>query len=115
MIGLRSSDPTGPPPEASIPSLPSGPLGLHVEAWEAVETLPPSARLFPAVHAVHLLICAGLRRFELGREIVFSVLRPGSLPGESTGSLWRFSDRQMPRWFVAGSILRNASLLAELL
>ena len=63
-------------------------LGLYVEAWEALETLPPSARLLPEVLAVRLLICAGLPRFELGREIGFSVLRPGSLPGESTGSLW---------------------------
>ena len=37
-------------------------LGLYVESWEAVETLPSSVRLFPEVLAVRLLICAGLPR-----------------------------------------------------
>lgn len=39
-------------------------LGLHVEAWEELETLPPSARLLTDVLAVRLLICAALPRFE---------------------------------------------------
>ena len=55
-------------------------LGLYVESWEAVETQPSSVRLFPEVLAVRLLICAGLPRFELGREIA-RIVGPGSAEG----------------------------------
>ena len=66
-------------------------LGLYVESWEVVETLPSSARLLPEVLAVRLLICAGLPRFELGREIA-RIVGPRSPEGireaaETTGLL----------------------------
>jgi hypothetical protein len=43
-------------------------LGLHTDAWEVLETLPPADRVRPAVLAV-LLVCHGLAHWELGQEI----------------------------------------------
>src|SRR5688572_7465095 len=45
-------------------------LGMFVEAWDAVESLPAVDRALPAVLAVRLLVCAGLHRWEMGAEIV---------------------------------------------
>jgi hypothetical protein len=44
-------------------------LGLYLDAWEALEELPSSCRLRPAVLAVRLMICTGLERWELGSEV----------------------------------------------
>jgi hypothetical protein len=43
-------------------------LGMHVDAWEEIETLPPDSgvRLQPAVIAVRLKACTGLRKWEIG-------------------------------------------------
>ena len=42
-------------------------LGMAVEAWEALETLPlTGCRLCPGVLAVRLLVCARLRMWERG-------------------------------------------------
>ena len=48
-------------------------LGLYEDAWEALESLPASERLRPAVLRVRLMICAGLERWELGREIALVI------------------------------------------
>jgi hypothetical protein len=45
-------------------------LGLYVDAWEVLESLPPADRVRPAVLAVRLVICLGMARWELGQEVV---------------------------------------------
>ncbi len=44
-------------------------LGLYEDAWEVLESLPPADRLRPAVFAVRLMVCQGLKRWELGTEV----------------------------------------------
>jgi hypothetical protein len=44
-------------------------LGLFSEAWELVESLPPEVRLNESVVSVRLLVCAGLEKWTLGREL----------------------------------------------
>ena len=45
-------------------------LGLPLEAWELLETLPPADRMQPAVFAVRLKVCTALEKWELGMELV---------------------------------------------
>lgn len=45
-------------------------LGMCVEAWDALESLPAEDRALPAALAVRLLVCVGLQRWEMGAEIV---------------------------------------------
>ena len=54
-------------------------LGLHLDAWEALESLPPSWRTLPQVLVVRLMICTGLGKWELGSEIA-KLASPESLP-----------------------------------
>ena len=35
-------------------------LGLYVDAWEVLESLPPADRVRPAVLAVRLIVCLGM-------------------------------------------------------
>ncbi len=44
-------------------------LGLWVEAWDLLETLPPHVRVNEEALAVRLRICTGLQRGEMGRVI----------------------------------------------
>lgn len=55
-------------------------LGMWVDAWDALEELPPSARLHPDVLAVRLSIWAGLPRWGMGCEIA-RLVGPGSEAG----------------------------------
>jgi hypothetical protein len=43
-------------------------LGMHADAWETIETLPPDSgvRLQAAVIAVRLRVCTGLKKWETG-------------------------------------------------
>lgn len=52
-------------------------LGMHLEAWEIVEGLPPAERMTAAAVAVRLIVCTGLRKWEMGAELARLVL-PGS-------------------------------------
>ncbi len=44
-------------------------LGLYVDAWEVLESLPPADRVRPAVLAIRLMVCLGTARWELGQEV----------------------------------------------
>ena len=45
-------------------------LGLYSDAWEVLESLPPTDRVLPAALAVRLMVCLGMARWELGQEVV---------------------------------------------
>ena len=46
-------------------------LGFHQDAWDLVESLPfDSSRLLPQAIAVRLLVCAGLKKWVMGAELV---------------------------------------------
>ncbi len=48
-------------------------LGLYVDAWEVLESLPPADRVRPAVLAIRLVICLGMARWELGQEVAHCI------------------------------------------
>lgn len=54
-------------------------LGLHEDAWEVLEGLPPLLKLRPEVLRVRLMICGGLGRWEMGGEIA-KLASPDSPP-----------------------------------
>lgn len=43
-------------------------LGMYQEAWEAVERLPQTSWTSPQVLAVRLLVCSGLKKWDMGLE-----------------------------------------------
>lgn len=44
-------------------------LGLHQDAWAVLNTLPLLIQLRPEAQRVRLVICTGLEKWEIGREI----------------------------------------------
>ena len=44
-------------------------LGMHPEAWELIETLPPGSRFDQRAVAVRLMVCTGLKKWEMGLEL----------------------------------------------
>lgn len=51
-------------------------LGMYQDAWDAVESLPPSLRLTPQAVAVRLLVLAGLEKWEESMEFA-KMVTPG--------------------------------------
>lgn len=51
-------------------------LGLFVDAWDLIESLPPERRVDLGALAVRLLVCAGQGKWEMGAEIV-RLIGPG--------------------------------------
>lgn len=56
-------------------------LGLYGDAWETLERLPSGCRSHRAVYAVRLLICTGLKKWELGLAFA-SEITADCTPGE---------------------------------
>jgi hypothetical protein len=54
-------------------------LGLFLEAWEKLEDLPPDQRLLPGVIRVRLIVCEGLQKWSLGKELAALVDPPQPL------------------------------------
>ena len=51
-------------------------LDLLVEAWDALEALPPSSRTLPEALQVRLMICTRLDHWEMGK-VIAAAITPG--------------------------------------
>ena len=59
--------------------------GMYQEAWDRIDDLPPSARLWLDAIALRLLICARLSKWTIGSELVKLVDLPLPLKVREAG------------------------------
>jgi hypothetical protein len=54
-------------------------LGMHLDAWETIETLPADSRMDLRVIAVRIMVCTGLQKWAMGLELCRAVTGEGDL------------------------------------